>query len=225
MLAEIQRLYGKLDKKDKEVASINASLEKERSERQTAYEITLKSLRAMEDAQKELKSLKQQEIVIKQQLKSRKQELHYLQQVLQFQRRDNEGLKNVIKNKQEEFDQLQSILLKTVGKLESAPAEVKNLRGQVWQVGMELEASYIRVQELEVERAERQAEMSRERREVEHTLIQKAAALPTHESPCEIEVWLIHFTQHCSLADHTLLPLCPVPARPGNGAALTKFWA
>ncbi len=204
LLAEIQRLHGKFDEQDKKMTAINAALEIERSERQTALENTLKSLRSVEDGQRELKSLKDLEVVIKEQLESKKRELHYLQQLLQFRTRENEELNTLIKSKQGEIEQLQSNLLKTEGKLENVQETVKLLRDQLSQARRELEASHGRVQELERERAELQAEMNRERREVEHTLMQKAAALPTPEPAHEMmEVWLMYFTQHCSLADYT----------------------
>ncbi len=116
--------------------------------------------------------------------------------------RENAELKAVVESKQKDIEQLQISLSETKDKLERGREQVLTLRGQLWQARRELEASHCRVQELEKERAELQVEMNIERREVEHTLTQKAAALPTQEPAHEMEVWLMHFTQHCSLTDY-----------------------
>ncbi len=202
LLGGIQRVCDKLDEQDKRMAAINASLNAARIDRQTTQENTLRTAEAVEDGQMKLESLADQEMAIKEQLRSKGRELHYLQQ-LQRQLRKNEELKAVVASKQKEIEQLQISLSETKDKLERGLEEVLTLRGQVSQARRELWASHSRVQELERERAELQAEMNSERREVEHTLIQKAAALPTQESAYDMmEVWLMHFTQHCSLADY-----------------------
>ncbi len=199
-----QKSYEKLKEMDDKIIANNAFLVVAKSNQQAAYENALTAAEAVEEGQMNINSLEEREMVIIEQLRSKGKELHYLQQ-LKRQMRKNVELKAVVESKQGEIEQLQSNLLKTEGQLESAQEEVKKLRGQLWQARRELEASHSRVQELERERAELQAEMNRERREVEHTLTQKAAALPTQEPAHEMmEVWLMHFTQHCSLADHIL---------------------
>ncbi len=201
LLGEIRRVCEKLDEQDKRMSAINASLKAARIDRQTTQENTLRTAEAVEDGQMKLESLAEQEMAIKEQLRSKRRELHYLQQ-LQRQMRKNEELKAFVESKQKEIEQLQMSLSETKDKLERGREEVLPLKGQLWQARRELEASHSRVQELERERAELQAEMNKERREVEDTLIQKAAALSTPEPAHEMEVWLMHFTQHCSLADY-----------------------
>ncbi len=201
LLAVTEKSYEKLEGMDDKIIANNAFLVEAKSNQQAAYEDTLTAVKGVEEGQMNTKSLAEQEMVIKEQLKSKERELYYHQQ-LQRQVRENAELKVVVESKQKEIEQLQSNLLKTKGELESAQEELKKSRGQLWQASMELEANHSRVQELERERAELQAEMNKERREVEHTLTQKAAALPTPEPAHEMEVWLMHFTQHCSLADY-----------------------
>ncbi len=204
LLAVTKRSYEKLEEMEDKITAINASLGVAKSHQQAAYENTLVATEAIEKGQMKLKSLEEQEMVIKEQLWPKERELHYLQQLQrQWLMRNNQDLKAVIENLEEEIEQLQANLLETRAKLESAREEIMKLRGQLRQARRELWASHSREQELERERAELQAEMNRERREVEHTLIQKAAALPTQEPVHEMmEVWLMHFTQHCSLADY-----------------------
>ncbi len=166
-------------------------MEAAKKDEKTAKENTLSIKGAMEDERMSLKSLAEQELVVKEQLRSKERELHFLQQ-LQRQARENKELNSIIENKEKEIRRLREDLQQREGKLTSAREDVYRLRSQLRQARRELEASCSRVRELEGERAELQAEVNRERREVDHRLMEAAAAIPTQEPAQEIEVSIAH---------------------------------
>lgn len=156
-------------------------------DRQTAYESTLSAKEALENGQTKLESLAEHEELVKEQLREKKWELHYLQK-LHRQMKRNEELKAIIETKQKETELLQETLLETEGNLRDAREEVKHLRNHLRQARKALEASCSRLQELERQRAELQAKMKGDRREVNHTLTQIAASFPMQEPVQEIKV-------------------------------------
>ncbi len=177
------------------------SLEATKKDQRTAYQKALSAKGAVDDRLTRVESLTKEREFIADQLKAREQDLFFHQELVRYHMRENVELKVAIEAKKKEMDDLRKSLRETEGKLESARVDVSSLRQQLRQTRRELEASCSRVRKLEGERAELQAEVNRERREVDRRLMEAAATIPTQEPAQEIEVCIAHTV-------HTVLFTC-----------------
>ncbi len=106
--------------------------------------------------------------------------------------RENVELKVITEAKKKEIDDLRRRLGEHESELESASEDARSLRRQLQHARRELEDSCSRVRDFERDRAELQAEVNRERMEVDCRLMEAAATIPTQEPAQEIEAYIAH---------------------------------
>ena len=191
---DIQEVYSKLEEKEEKLSELSSSLEKEREKKADIsrdLEVARGILSRRRNEVGELRQLRRADMEV---FESKQEELNTLKLFLEKQtkenttRKDIEKVKALIQIKEEEICELHASLEKKDGEIGSSSQVIENQREMIEQVSTELAVKVSNVQDLERSRKELRDELERERKRVDHLVMQTTVTGGVNAFHKEIQV-------------------------------------